>query len=134
MAFGKIPLFILFAGRNHFLIWVTGWSYSTFLHFHKVVDWWMFVDSLIHSVSYTIITSNYVNQLHRVFFACGIAATVICGILILRSMHAFRSIAYEYFLLFHIALAIFYCHVLVALQWFGLDGMDGCRMLRLVLR
>lgn len=119
MAFGKIPLLILFAGRNNFLIWITGWSYSTFLHFHKVVAWWMFVDSLIHSVSYTIDTSNYVSQLHRVFFACGVAATVLCGILILHSMHVFRSIAYEYFLLFHIALAIGF----IAMCWWHCNGL-----------
>lgn len=120
MAFGKIPLLILFAGRNDFLLWITGWSYSTFLHFHKVVAWWMFVDSLIHSVSYTIQSlGTYVSRLHQRWYACGVLATLFCGLILLQSLHVFRTFFYEYFLTIHIAFVI----VFIAMCWFHCNGL-----------
>lgn len=125
MAFGKIPLLILFAGRNNFLLSVTGWSYSTFLHFHKVLAYWMFLDSMIHSVAYTINSLGYyVLYLHDRYFACGVAATVLCGFLLLQAMHPFRRFFYEYFLTIHVVIAIafiimcwYHCRELGWLEW-----------------
>lgn len=39
MAFGKIPLLILFAGGNKILLSITSWFYGTFLHFHNFSCW-----------------------------------------------------------------------------------------------
>ena len=125
MAFGKIPLLILFAGRNNFLLYITGWSYSTFLHFHKVVACWMALDALIHSVAYTFNSLGYyVVYLHDPYFACGVAATVICGVILLQAMHPFRKFFYEYFLTIHVVLAIcfiimcwYHCRALGWLEW-----------------
>ncbi|GAV26752.1 hypothetical protein PMKS-000208 [Pichia membranifaciens] len=125
MSLGKIPLLILFAGRNNFLLWVTGWSYSTFLHFHKVVAGWMFIDALIHSVAYTIdYRGFYVNSLQYTYFACGIAATVFAGVLCLHSLHVFRRGFYEYFLAIHVVLALclivmvwHHCNILGWMEW-----------------
>lgn len=125
MALGKIPLLILFAGRNNFLLWITGWSYSTFLHFHKIVAAWMFIDALIHSVAYTIdYLGYYVASLKETYFACGIAATVFAGVLCLHSFHVFRRGFYEYFLAIHVVLAIcfivmvwYHCNILGWMEW-----------------
>lgn len=125
MAFGKIPLLILFAGRNNILLSITGWSYGTFLHFHKVLAGWMFVDSVIHSVTYTIeYLGYYVASLKYRYFACGIAATVLCGVLVLQSFHVFRNFFYEYFLVMHVMLAIgfismcwYHCVELGWMEW-----------------
>lgn len=125
MSLGKIPLLVLFAGRNNFLLWITGWSYSTFLHFHKVVAAWMFIDALIHSVAYTIdYVGYYVSSLHYTYFACGVAATVLAGVLCLHSLHFFRRGFYEYFLAIHVVLAICFiamvwhhCNVLGWMEW-----------------
>lgn len=125
MAFGKIPLIVLFAGRNNFLLWVTGWSYTTFLHFHKMLAYWMFLDAMIHGVAYTIIELGYyVQSLKETYFACGVAAMVLCGMLLLQSLHPFRKLSYEVFLVFHIVLALgfiimcwYHCNILGWLEW-----------------
>lgn len=125
MAFGKIPLLILFAGRNNLLLFITGWSYSTFLHFHKVVACWMALDALIHSVAYTIDSLGYyVLYLHDTYFACGVAATVLCGFILLQALHPFRKFFYEYFLTIHVVVAIafiimcwYHCNILGWLEW-----------------
>lgn len=125
MAFGKIPLLVLFAGRNNFLLWITGWSYSTFLHFHKVIAGWMLVDAVIHSVGYTIVVKGYyVRDLTYTYFACGVAATVLAGVLCLHSLHVFRKGFYEYFLAIHVVLAItflimcwYHCNTLGWMEW-----------------
>jgi NAD(P)H-flavin reductase len=126
MAFGKIPLLILFAGRNNFLLWVTGWSYATCLHFHKVLAWWMALDTLIHSVAFTIQSLGYYVLYMKTepYFAPGVAATVICGMLLLFSMPPIRKAYYEYFFTFHVLLAIafivtcwYHCNTLGWLEW-----------------
>lgn len=125
MAFGKIPLLILFAGRNNFLLYITGWSYATFLHFHKILALWMSVDVLIHSVGYTILELGYYTAaLKEVYFACGVAATVLCFIICGFALHTVRSHYYEYFLISHILLAIgfiamcwWHCNELGWMEW-----------------
>lgn len=125
MAFGKIPLLILFAGRNNFLLWITGWSAATFLHFHKVIASWMALDALIHSCAYTAYSKgSYVSSLKQTYFACGVAATVLCGVILLQAFHPFRVWYYEYFLTFHVVLAIaflimcwYHCNTLGWMEW-----------------
>jgi ferric-chelate reductase len=125
MAFGKIPLLILFAGRNNFLLWLTGWSYATFLHFHKMLAYWMFLDAIIHSVAYTIyVLGYYVEDLKETYFACGVAATVLGGVIIGQSLYPFRKLSYEVFLVLHVILAIafiimcwYHCNILGWMEW-----------------
>ncbi|ONH74863.1 Ferric reductase transmembrane component 3 [Pichia kudriavzevii] len=125
MSFGKIPLLILFAGRNNFLLWITGWSYNTFLHFHKTLSYWMILDAVIHSISWTILELGYyVESLKELYFACGVAATVIGCVMIGQSLHPLRCISYEVFLIGHIVLAIGFiamcwnhCNILGWMEW-----------------
>lgn len=115
MAFGKIPLLILFSGRNNFLLWFTGWSYSTFLHFHKSLAYWMTLDTVIHSVAYTINEkATYSSLVKELYFACGIAGTVICCVMIGAAAHPIRRLFYEYFLVMHVIFAI----VFIAMCWY----------------
>ena len=126
MAFGKIPLLVLFAGRNNFLLWITGWSYSTFLHFHKVVAWWMSLDTLIHSVAYTINSLGYYVLYIKTepYFVYGIIATIFCGLILLFALPPFRVFYYEYFLVVHVSFAVIFvamcwwhCNTLGWLEW-----------------
>lgn len=125
MAFGKIPLLILFAGRNNFLLAITGWSQATFLHFHKVTALWMALDALIHSVAYTCYDhSDYASSVKQLYFACGIAATTICFVMIGASVYPLRKAYYEYFLFFHVLFAIafiimcwYHCNTLGWMEW-----------------
>ena len=54
LAFAQIPLLIAFAGRNNVLIWLTGWSFSTFNVWHKWVARVCLIQTFIHSVCYTV--------------------------------------------------------------------------------
>lgn len=125
MAFGKIPLLILFAGRNNFLLWCTGWSYSTFLHFHKSLAYWMTLDTVIHSVAYTIHDkATYSALIKQPYFACGIAGTVICCVMVGAAVQPIRRFFYEYFLFMHVIFAIafivmcwYHCRELGWMEW-----------------
>jgi NAD(P)H-flavin reductase len=124
MSFGKIPLLILFAGRNNFLLWVTGWSYSTCLHFHKILAWWMSLDAMIHSVAYTMYVTSYTRSLQSLYFQCGVAATVLCGVLLLFALPPIRKAYYEFFFATHVILAIgfiamcwYHCRELGWMEW-----------------
>lgn len=125
MAFGKLPLLILFGGRNNFLLYVTGWSYNTFLHYHKIVALWMCVDILIHSVGYTIyVLGRYTTNLQSTYFACGVAATVLAFVMSGFAYHTLRKHYYEYFLIGHILLGVgflimcwYHCYQLGWMEW-----------------
>jgi NAD(P)H-flavin reductase len=124
MAFGKIPLLILFAGRNNFLLWITGWSRSTCLHFHKILAWWMSLDTLIHSVAYTMYVINYAKNMTKLYFQCGVAGTVLCGLLLLFALPPIRKAYYEFFFATHVLLAIgfiamcwYHCRDLGWMEW-----------------
>lgn len=125
MAFGKIPLLILFAGRNNFLLYITGWSYTTFLHFHKIIAYWMSLDILIHSVVWTILELGYyTNDLKQTYFACGVAATTLCFIMCGFAFYTLRKNYYEYFIISHIAMAMgfigccwWHCNILGWMEW-----------------
>jgi hypothetical protein len=54
LAFSQIPLLIAFAGRNNILIWLTGWSFTTFNVWHKWVARICLLHTFIHSVAYTV--------------------------------------------------------------------------------
>lgn len=125
MAFGKIPLLVLFAGRNNFLLFITGWSQSTFLHFHKVLALWMTLDVLIHSVAYTVMElGSYVLALQDVYFACGVAATVFSFLICGFAIHSIRNNFYQLFLFIHVLFAIafiimcwYHCNILGWCEW-----------------
>lgn len=57
-----MPLVILFARRNNFLQWITGWSYSRFNIFHKLIARIAFLLGFSHAVAYTVI---YIAKLIR---------------------------------------------------------------------
>lgn len=108
IAFAHFPLIFLFAGRNNFLQWLTGFSFSTFIQFHKWTGRIMFVDAALHSILYTVMhveSGRYKNSLKREYFQYGIVATVACGVLMIQSYNWFRRHGYEIFLYVHIVIA-----------------------------
>ncbi|GMM32161.1 ferric-chelate reductase [Martiniozyma asiatica (nom. inval.)] len=126
MSFGKIPLLILFAGRNNFLMWITGWSYTTFLHYHKIVSMWMASDALIHSVAYTILElKNYREALKEQYFAAGVALTVVCFVMCGFAVREIRRRWYNWFLLGHIAMGIAF----MVLAWYHCKDLGWCEWL-----
>ncbi|CAR25487.1 ZYRO0A01078p [Zygosaccharomyces rouxii] len=105
-----IPTY-LFAGRNNFLLWLTGWRQSTFMTFHRWLARMAVVSSLVHT--FTMLLNDY--WLHTVhlrkytqYWRWGSVA-IICGvIMVVQSLPFLRRSWYEIFLYGHIILALFF--------------------------
>ncbi|KAG0633149.1 hypothetical protein HOY80DRAFT_658100 [Tuber brumale] len=54
LALWNLPVFFLLAGRNDFLVWLTGWSYSMFHVFHKWIARCAVLMAVVHSLAYAI--------------------------------------------------------------------------------
>lgn len=55
MSMANMPLMWAFAVRNNVLLWLTGWSFSTYSQFHRWIARVATVQAIIHSVGYTVI-------------------------------------------------------------------------------
>ncbi|CAI5756512.1 unnamed protein product [Candida verbasci] len=105
----EMPLIFLFAGRNNFLQWLTGFNYSTFVGFHRHTARIMFMLVVIHAVCFTInFGSYYKTALAEQYLRWGITAAVAGGVIMIQSMLYLRRRWYEVFLIFHIILAAFW--------------------------
>ena len=123
IAYGLLPLLILFSSRNNFLLWITNWSYSTYILMHRWVARIFAIQAIIHSI--TLLAQNksqgaYASESTQPYWQWGIVATVItCAMLIFSHVY-FRRIAYEAFLFLHILFAILVivgCWYHVVLEW-----------------
>lgn len=109
LAFGNLPIIFLFGTRNNILMWLTGFSLSTFIALHKWIGRIMIINSLIHSVSYlaySILTGSFDFWNMELYYKCGIAAIFLLIIMFFLSLGYMRNHYYEIFLYTHIALAI----------------------------
>lgn len=50
LSFANLPLVFLYAGRNNVLLWVTNWSYSTFLLLHRWIAVIATLQAILHSL------------------------------------------------------------------------------------
>ncbi|VVT54097.1 uncharacterized protein SAPINGB_P003905 [Magnusiomyces paraingens] len=103
-----IPVFI-FAARNNLLQLLTGWSFDTFNVYHRWVARVMMFHIFMHSVTWTWLERDYLSVIFKYrYWRWGVVATV-CGCIMLgQSIIFFRAKTYEFFLAFHIALAVFF--------------------------
>lgn len=105
-----LPLVILLSGRNNLLLWVTNWSYDTYLVLHRWVARMFALYAIIHSVTllgtYTG-SGKYATDSNEPFWLWGIVATVLTSAMLVFSMLWFRRLAYELFLILHILMAVF---------------------------
>lgn len=109
MSFAQLPILFLFAGRNNFLIYLTGWSYSTFNVYHRWVSRVMVILAFVHSVAFTINSLSTLSFYYSFpFMRWGVVSTVCGSIMCFQALHFFRSRWYEFFLVFHILLAVFF--------------------------
>ena len=105
-----LPVLFLFAGRNNFLQWISGWPYARFVYFHKWMSRIVFIVSIIHAVGMTYNgrgIGKYGIRMAAAYVRWGVAALVIMGLMCFQTLAAFRRKNYELFLLVHIVLAIF---------------------------
>lgn len=54
LAIANVPIVWLFGIRNNILIWLTGWSFSTFNSFHRWAARVATIEAIIHSIAYTV--------------------------------------------------------------------------------
>jgi hypothetical protein len=54
LAMANFPFLWTFGMRNNMLLWLTGWSFSTFNQFHRWIARVATVEAAIHSIAYTV--------------------------------------------------------------------------------
>lgn len=109
LAVYTLPVMFLFAGRNNFMITMTGWPMDEFNVFHKWLGRICFADMLIHVSSYThyrLATGAYDQMWSTPYWQWGMAAMVMMGVMVFFATHWFRKISYEIFLIIHILCAV----------------------------
>lgn len=114
-----MPLVFLFASRNNFLQWLTGWNYSTFVTYHRHIARVMFILIALHSILFTILLRTDMSEFAETYMIWGVLATVAGGIILFQAMLFFRRRWYEIFLLIHILFAALY----VAGTWIHVDEL-----------
>ncbi|KAK9321769.1 ferric reductase like transmembrane component-domain-containing protein [Lipomyces orientalis] len=107
MAFVQTPALILFASRNNFLSWLTGWGFQTFMVYHRWVARVMYFNAVIHSIGYTAYGLYYgkgtlAAYYEDTYWKWGVVATVIGGLVMIQAAYVMRHKWYEIFLIIHI--------------------------------
>ncbi|WEJ94979.1 hypothetical protein PSN45_002483 [Yamadazyma tenuis] len=114
------PLLILFAGRNNFLQWATGWNFATFMGYHRWVGRVVFILVLVHTVGYTIsFADQYAEYMADNYMIWGTIATIASGLILGQGLLVLRRMSYEIFLFWHIVLAVLF----VAGSWLHVDTL-----------
>lgn len=111
-----MPQLILFAGRNNFLEWVSGWSFSRFNLIHHWYARILFLLTVIHGVGMTyngIGGGKLEKRNAELYVQLGIVATICMGLMCVHSLAVIRKRSYDLFVLTHNILAI----VVVAGTW-----------------
>ncbi|KAI9101827.1 ferric reductase like transmembrane component-domain-containing protein [Phlyctochytrium arcticum] len=110
ISFALLPLTILFSGRNNFLLWITNWSYSTYLLLHRWIARMFTLQAIIHSIALFLSyqsANTVVVESPKPYWQWGIVGTVLaCAMLVLSHVYIRRNF-YEVFLILHILLAVF---------------------------
>ncbi|KAL2064381.1 hypothetical protein VTL71DRAFT_4875 [Oculimacula yallundae] len=111
MAMGNIVVLFLFAARNNPLIYITNWSYGTYLLLHRWLGYWAIIQTIIHSfmlMANYMVLDMYKAEFARDYWAWGIVATVcVCAIWPFSHLWV-RQKFYEFFLLTHIIFSLLF--------------------------
>ncbi|KAH9221866.1 ferric reductase like transmembrane component [Leptodontidium sp. 2 PMI_412] len=109
LSFANIPLLILYSGRNNVLLWITGWSHSTFLLLHRWIAAICMLQAVLHSIIFLqiyVTSGGYNAESKFQYWYWGIIATLCMCFIFPLSIRTFRQHAYEVFLLIHISLSV----------------------------
>jgi predicted ferric reductase len=123
IAYGLLPLIVLFSSRNNFLLWITNWSYGTYLLLHRWIARIFAVQAIVHSITLLLCyqgSGSYSVESVKPYWLWGIVATVLTCVMLVLSVLYFRRLAYEVFLIVHVILAVFVivgCWYHVILKW-----------------
>jgi hypothetical protein len=111
MAMGNVVALVLFSSRNSFLLYITDWSYSTYLLLHRWLGYWAVAHTIIHSCmlwSYYVDAGTYAAEILRLYWIWGIVGTVSACALVPLSLPVVRRKLYELFLVSHIVLTLLF--------------------------
>lgn len=110
IAYGLLPLVVLFSSRNNFLLWITNWNHGTYMLLHRWIARIFTVQAIIHSITllecYTG-TGSASTESKKAYWQWGIVATVLASAMLVFSVLYFRRLSYEIFLIGHIIMSIF---------------------------
>ena len=117
MAYGHIPLIVLFACRNNPFISLTGWSYDIFMTYHRWCARLMGINAIIHATAiyWSSLEEGVVMfKWHRIYNWRGgnIAAYMVIFMLIM-SLRRFRANFYEIFKATHILMFLIFIICLI---------------------
>lgn len=124
----QMPLLFLFAGRNNFLIWLTGWQYEIFNHWHRWIGRLFLLTGFVHAFAYNVADysdGTIRNRVNSEWWRWGIVALICMGILCTQGSKTFRAPRYEVFLVIHIIFAV----VCVIGVWYHAkvhEGLEQC--------
>ncbi|KAK9458672.1 ferric reductase NAD binding domain-containing protein [Lipomyces oligophaga] len=145
MAMALLPALFQFSGRNSYVTYITGWSYSTFKVFHRWTARLMVFNSVIHTIleveyfasrnsAFQVLIRDRPNQL-------GIWALVITLLILICALHSIQLNYYEVFLTAHILLTVIFLiflkihvndHQSIAWLYLGIAIFAMDRIFRLV--
>ncbi|KAK1981819.1 ferric reductase like transmembrane component-domain-containing protein [Colletotrichum cereale] len=111
MAMGNFVALFLFAARNNVLLYVTDWSYSTYLLLHRWLAYWAVFHTIIHSfmlLANYALQGTYQDELARKYWIWGIVGTVAVSAILPFSLLWVRQRFYEFFLTTHIILSLLF--------------------------
>lgn len=127
MAIAQIPFTVLFACRNNPFIYLSGWSYDTFMTYHRWCARWMGTNAIIHAV--TIYWSSFREKavifkwtrIHN--WRGGNLAIYMVIIMMLMALRSIRGRIYEIFKATHIIMfLVFIICMLVHVSDYGWLG------------
>ncbi|KAL0933681.1 ferric-chelate reductase [Colletotrichum truncatum] len=125
MAMGNVVALFLFAARNNVLLYLTDWSYSTYLLLHRWLAYWAIFHTIVHSfmlLANYILKGTYEAELIRLYWIWGIVGTVAVCAILLSSLLWVRQRFYEIFLASHIVFSLlfiigYYYHIWYVYQY-----------------
>ena len=106
-----LPLLILFAGRNNFLLWLTDWSQDTFVLFHRWIARVEVALVLAHAIAYSISRAGrgkYGSMWVEKYWNTGIVGLAFGMFMFVQGMRFIRRRAYDLFIFLHIISAILF--------------------------
>ncbi|TDZ22658.1 Ferric/cupric reductase transmembrane component B [Colletotrichum orbiculare MAFF 240422] len=111
MAMGNFVALFLFAARNNVLLFVTDWSYSTYLLLHRWLAYWAVFHTVVHScmlLANYALQGSYEAELARDYWVWGIVGTVAVSAIPVFSLQWVRQRFYEFFLASHVVLSLLF--------------------------
>ena len=111
IAIFTINLTFLFAGRNNFMLWCTGWNFQSFITYHKWVSRMTVFNVVAHAIAFYIsskTSGNLDSRSAQDYYRWGAVAVVSASAIVLQASFPVRKYLYEVFLYVHIILAVFF--------------------------